>query len=288
MSDSFSFDPPAEAAPIRDAATVIVLRDGPHGVESLLLQRHGRSGFAADAWVFPGGVVDGADAAPGAGRWRGIEPAALAARFQATPERTLALHVAAVRETFEESGLLLASRADGSPVDIEAPSVAAMRRRLADRDDPAGAAEFNAWLADEGLVLELGRLEYWARWITPVWEKRRYDTRFFLARAPEGQVAAFDDVETTGQRWIRAADALAAAERRELHMIYPTIRNLEALAAACGDAGGIDAAFACAAGMPRIDTVLPHFEQTDDGGFRVLHPGDPDYPTERYAAELAR
>jgi len=288
MPETFSFDPPAEPAPIRDAATVIVLRDGPHGVESLLLQRHGRSGFAADAWVFPGGVVDAPDAALPPPRWTGIDPVARAARFQATPERTLALHVAAVRETFEESGLLLASRPDGSAVDIEAASVAAMRRRLADRDDPAGAAEFNAWLAEEDLVLELGRLEYWARWITPVWEKRRYDTRFFLARAPEGQVAAFDDVETTGQHWIRARDALAAAERRELHMIYPTIKNLEALAEACGDVGGIDAAFACAAAMERIGTVLPHFEPTDDGGFRVLHPDDPDYPTERYAAELAR
>jgi 8-oxo-dGTP pyrophosphatase MutT (NUDIX family) len=288
MSDTFSFDPPAEPAPIRDAATVIVLRDGQDGVESLLLRRHGRSGFAADAWVFPGGVVDAADADLSASRWTGIDPAVLAPRFQATPERTLALHVASVRETFEESGLLLASRPDGAVVDIEAASIADMRRRLSDRDDPAGAAEFNAWLAEENLVLELGRLEYWARWITPVWAQRRYDTRFFLARAPEGQIAAFDDVETTGQRWIRAADALAAAERRELHMIYPTIKNLEALAAACGEAGGIDAAFASAAAMPHIDTVLPHFEQDDDGGFRVLHPGDPGYPLDLYAAELGR
>lgn len=287
MSQSFSFEPPADPADIRDAATVIVLREGPDGPEALLLQRHARSGFAADAWVFPGGVLDPADAALSPARWRGLDPVAAAPRFNATPERTLALHVAAVRETFEESGLLLAVHSDGAPVDAAAEAVLAMRRRLADRDDPCGAEEFNAWLDTHDLVLELGRLAYWARWITPVWERRRYDTRFFLARAPEGQVAAFDDVEVTGQVWSTSGEALRRATSGELHMIYPTIKNLEDLAEACGEAASIDAAFAHARGR-QVRTVLPHFERSDDGGFRVFHPGDPGYPEERYAAELAR
>lgn len=287
MLDSLSFDPPAEPAPIRDAATVIVLRDGAAGPEALLLQRHARSGFAADAWVFPGGVLDSEDRALDPRRWRGLDLESLAPRFNATADRVLGLHVAAVRETFEESGLLLATHRDGRPVDAAALEVTAMRTRLADRGDPAGAAEFNAWLADRDLVLELGRLTYWARWITPVWERRRYDTRFFLARAPEGQVAAFDDVEVTGQHWITPRAALDKARDGELHMIYPTIKNLEDVAGACGEAGSIDEAFSCAAERD-IVTVLPHFERTADGGFRVSHPGDPEYPAERYADELAR
>jgi 8-oxo-dGTP pyrophosphatase MutT (NUDIX family) len=286
MSEPFSFEPPDEPAPIRDAATVIVLREGERGPEALLLRRHGRSGFAADAWVFPGGVVDEADADLDPKRRRGADLEALAPRFNATPRRTLALHAAAVRETFEESGLLLATHADGSPVDAASGEVAAMRTRLADRDDPAGAAEFHRWLERHDLVLELGRLAYWARWITPRWEKRRYDTRFFLARAPEGQVAAFDDVEVTGQHWLTPAEALGRAKSGELHMIYPTIKNLEDLDDACGRAD-LDAVFAHASAH-EVHTVLPHFERTEDGGFRVLHPQDPGYPRERYAAELAR
>jgi 8-oxo-dGTP pyrophosphatase MutT (NUDIX family) len=288
MSDFPAFEPPAEPVPIRDAATVVVLRDGAGCAEALLLRRHARSGFAADAWVFPGGVVDEHDELLPAERWRGIDPATLAARFNATPQRTLALHVAAVRETFEESGLLLATHPDGAAVDLASPEVSAMRAQLADREHPAGAAEFNSWLADQRLVLELGRLEYWARWITPTWEKRRYDTRFFLARAPEGQVAAFDDVETTGQRWIAPPAAVAAAAAGELHIIYPTVKNLEELAVACGDEGEAESAMAYAARRERVPVVLPHFERTEDRGFRVLHPDDPGYPRELYASDLER
>lgn len=287
MADPMFFERHSEPVPIRDAATILVLRDGERGAEVLLLRRHGRSGFAADAWVFPGGVVDKADAGLPPERWRGIDPDELASRFNATPGWVLALHVAAVRETFEEAGLLLATCADGSPVDVAAPGARAMRLRLADRADPAGAAEFVAWLAEEEFVLDLGALAYWSRWITPVFERRRYDTRFFLARAPRGQVAAFDEVETTGQRWISAEAALAAAETGELHMIYPTIKNLEDLLDAGGEHASVDAAFGVARGR-RVDTVLPHFERTPDGGFRVLHPDHPEYPLERYAEELAR
>lgn len=287
MSESFSFQPPDPPVPIRDAATVIVLRQGEGGAEALLLRRHGRSGFAADAWVFPGGVLDAADSALPPAQWRGIDTAELAPRFHADPARTLGLHVAAARETFEESGLLLATHADGSPLDAESPEVTALRVRLADRDDPCGGEEFNAWLRERGLILELGRLAYWARWITPTWERRRYDTRFFLARAPEGQVAAFDDVEVTDQLWLTPGEALEQAASGALHMIYPTIKNLEELAEACGGQASVDAAFSYAASR-EVQTVLPHFERTDDGGFRVLHPGEPGYPAEHYAADLAR
>jgi len=287
MSDAFSFEAPDTPAPIREAATVIVLREGVEGPEALLLQRHSRSGFAADAWVFPGGVVDEADGQLPSAHWNGIDLAQLAPRFNATEAAVLALHVAAVRETFEESGLLLATTADGSALDVDAPEVRQMRNQLADREHPAGAVEFNAWLAAQNLILDLGALEFWARWITPVWEKRRYDTRFFLARAPRGQIAAFDDVETTGQLWIRPDDALTQAASGELHMIYPTIKNLEELGAACAGPGSVEQAMSLAIQRPTVDPILPHFEVTADG-YSVLHPGQPGYPLERYADELGR
>jgi 8-oxo-dGTP pyrophosphatase MutT (NUDIX family) len=266
-------------AAVRDAATVIVLRDRGGGAEALMLRRHGKSGFAADAWVFPGGTIDAADTALAPERWRGIDPAALAPRFGRPPDVVLGAHVAAVRETFEEAGLLLAVRSDGAAVDLRTDGVRAMRAALVDRS--AGGAEFAAWLESEALVLDLGRLTYWARWITPRIEQRRYDTSFFLARAPEGQVAAHDQVETTGQRWLTASAALAAHAAGELNMIHPTIRTLEEMA----PLAGVDALIEHATARADVAPILPHFERTDDG-WRVLHPGDPGYPYEDYRDEL--
>jgi 8-oxo-dGTP pyrophosphatase MutT (NUDIX family) len=267
--------PPA----VRDAATVIVLRDEGRGPEVLMLRRHGRSGFAADAWVFPGGTIDPADTVLPQTRWRGIDPAALAPRFGRDPDVVLGAHVAAVRETFEEAGLLLAVRPDGTEVDLRTDSVRAMRAALVDRS--AGGAAFAAWLEGEDLVLDLGRLTYWARWITPRIEKRRYDTSFFLARAPQDQVAAHDQVEITDQRWLTPGAALAAHAAGDLNMIHPTIRTLEEMAPLAGIGGLV----AHAEARERVAPILPHFERTDSG-WRVLHPGDPDYPIDDYRDEL--
>jgi 8-oxo-dGTP pyrophosphatase MutT (NUDIX family) len=251
---------------VRDAATVIVLRDRAGGPEALMVRRHGKSGFAADAWVFPGGVIDPADAELPPDRWDGIDPGVLSARFGDPAGLVLARHVAAVRETFEEAGILLARHRDGSEVDLDDPEVQSLR---------------NDWRIPADLVLDLGALTYWSRWITPRIEPKRYDTSFFLARAPEGQVADHDRVEITDQRWSTPAAALAAHRADELHMIYPTIRNLEEMT---GKAS-VDELVAYAEGRPQIPRVIPHFAQTAEG-WRVLHPDDPGFPLDEYAEEL--
>lgn len=271
-------DPSADVAPARASATVVVLRDGRDGPEALMLRRHGRSGFAARAWVFPGGVVDAADRSLDAARWTGIDPYALAPRFGDPPDVVLGYHVAAVRETFEEAGLLLTT----APVDPADDDAVAMRRALVDRQ--AGGSEFASWLRGRGLVLDLGRLTYWSRWVTPAQEPKRYDTPFFLARAPLDQVAVHDAFEITDQRWIRPQAALDAHAAGNFPMIYPTIRNLEEMAAF----GSVDALVAHAEARPDVRSIQPHIELDTDGGFvRVVHPDDAEYPHEQYA-ERAR
>lgn len=261
---------PEAPPPPRPAATVLVLRDAADGPQVLMLRRHARSGFAGDAWVFPGGTVDAADRVLPADRWQGIDPAALAERFAVPPELVLGFHVAAVRETFEEAGILLGRHADGRAPAVGTPTARRARSALADRADPLG---WQAWLAAEDLVCNLGGLTYLSRWVTPLQEPRRYDTAFFLAPAPVGQVAAHDAVETTGQRWTTPRAALAAHRDGVLHLIYPTIRTLEALEAVPTVAD----ALATAAAQPAVRSLRPHIEHGPDG-VRILHPDDPAYP----------
>lgn len=208
------------------AATVMLLRDGVAGLEVLMLERHLRSEFAAGAYAFPGGKVEDADRQLPADRWRGIDPAHAAAELGVTDAaEALGLYVAAVRETFEEAGVLFARRADGSLPD--AASVAEARQRLTDRQR---AWDWTGWLRDEGLVLDLGALAFWSWWVTPKGVHRRYDTRFFVARLPAGGRVAHDEVETTAARWITPQAALDAQRAGEVTIVYPTRKNLEALA----------------------------------------------------------
>ncbi len=266
---------------LRNAATVIVLREDPDGgpFQVLMLRRHARSGFAADAWVFPGGVVDPQDADLPPGRWNGIDPGILAARFGLAPPEVLAFHVAAVRETFEESGLLFARRSDGAAPDVADPALLSVRRAVADR---ASGVRFNAWLDEQDLVLDLAALTYLSHWVTPSVEPRRYDARFFLARLPRTQVAGYDRLETTDQRWVAPAAALEAGRGGDMPMIFPTIKTLEDLSTRESVQAAIDAAVA----QPAIRRIQPHAELDDRGRFvRVLHPDDPDFPAHLYAEE---
>ena len=280
MSNSVSAAAPqAQPSLPRPAATVLLLRDGVDGIEVLLLRRHARAGFAADMWVFPGGVVDSADRQLAGECWDGIDPTALTGRFAAAADLVLGFHVAAVRETFEEAGLLLARRADGTTIDLLDGAVQQQRAHLNARGR-AAAADFAPWLAEQGLVLDLGALTYSSRWVTPTAEPRRYDTCFFLAEVPPGQTVDHDRIETTDQRWVTAATALEASERGEMGLMFPTIHTLRAVAAA----PSADVLREQAASQPRVDTLQPHLELDDDGRFkRLLHPHDPDYPAHLYA-----
>lgn len=234
-----------------------------------MLRRHHRSAFAADMWVFPGGTVDAADRTLPEGLWQGIEPGAIAGRFEVSADLALGLHVAAVRETFEEAGVLLAATGDGEHPRTQEPEWAEVRRRLADRAD---GFDWSGWLERERLVLDLGTLAYHSRWVTPLQEPLRYDTAFFVVGVPEDQSVVHDAVEVTDQLWISPAAALDAHARGELAMMYPTVQSLEALSSFDSAA----AAVAAARDQDVIRSLRPHIEIGPEGA-RVVHPDDPEY-----------
>jgi 8-oxo-dGTP pyrophosphatase MutT (NUDIX family) len=215
-----------EVAAPRDASTVILLRDSPAGLLVYLLRRVSSMKFAPGAYVFPGGSVDRRDGDVTIG-WAGPSPAEWGAAFGADETIARELVCAAVRETFEESGVLLAGPAEDAIVpDTSADDWEADRESLLDRS--SSLAEL---LARRGLVLRGDLLRPWAHWITPEIEVRRYDTRFFVAALPEGQHTR--DVSTESDRvlWIRPADAAEAARRGDMPMLPPTLVTLTELAA---------------------------------------------------------
>lgn len=245
----------------RLASTVVPLRDG-STLEVLMLRRHAAVEFAGDAWVFPGGTVDPADRSLSPRCWHGIDTEALAGRFAVPGDLVLGFHVAAVRELFEEAGLLLATCAGGNSPDLSTPEVAAVRSEAAARD---AKRVFHDWLAAQGLVLDLSELTYLSRWVTPSALPKRFDATFFLTRAPLDQVAAHDRVETTAGRWLDPRVALAEHAAGSLPMMYPTRRTLEWLAGF----GDVAAALDAAASQVEIRTIEPRAEQ-GPGGLRII------------------
>lgn len=217
-------------APPVDAVTVIVVRDRPAtapgtAIEVLLLERHPASPFAPGALVFPGGKIDPEDAVLADGRWQLHDPGLWRQRLGVDDDRqAVAMLVAAVRECFEESGLLFARRSDGSPV---------VPRELTDGDEVRAAMaardrryDWRDWLDRHDLVLDLERFSMWSWWLTPRGRPRRYDTRFLITLAPEGQTATQDDVELTALRWSPPRDVLTAADQGAAHLIRPTRATL--------------------------------------------------------------
>lgn len=262
-----------EPAPTRDAATVLPLREADGGFEIFLVKRHDRSGFMAGAYVFPGGTLDEADRDPAllshvAGREPASCPAALGEPELAADLAT-ALFFAAIRETFEEAGVLLATNED---VDVSAMDDARAGLQKGERTLVDLVSEFE-------LTLRLDALVPQARWVTPVIERRRYDTRFFLARSPRGQEARHDRIETTAGAWFRPVDALAAAEKGEIKLPPPQLVSLEWLAGF----EDVDAAMAGAASRPP-PVVQPH-PHAEDGTIVLALPGDPLHPLDEPAFE---
>ena len=219
----------AEILVPRPAATVLTLRERPNGYEILMLRRNLNSDFAGGAYVFPGGGVDESDAGPAAQRLAVGISDEQASRRLGIERGGLAYFVACLRELYEEAGLLVACDAQGRSVRFEEPEtisrMAQYRREVNDRN-----LGFVEMMEREGLFLDMRELEYLAHWVTPIGVHRRFDTRFFVALAPVGQVATHDEGETVADQWLRPADALAAHHRGEFEMITPTIRNLELIA----------------------------------------------------------
>jgi len=227
------------AAPARPASTVMLLRDGKRGMEVFMVVRHRQIDFASGALVFPGGRVEASDKVLAGGDAHG------------------AFRVAAVRETWEECGVLLAEA--GSP--------------------PEAEGEFAAMLAARRLMPTVSSLAHFAHWITPVNVPKRFDTHFFLAAAPEDQAALHDGQETVDSVWIRPADALTEGIAGTKKLVFPTRMNLTKLARH----DSVAEAFAAARATPVV-TVLPEqIAMTPEG--RILRlPRAADYGGEDFLA----
>jgi 8-oxo-dGTP pyrophosphatase MutT (NUDIX family) len=220
----------------RDAATVILLRAAPGDPEVYLLRRLSSMAFAPGAYVFPGGKVDDRDAEGGHG-WAGPPPEELAQALGVPPAGVAALVRAAVRETFEECGVLLAGPSPDTVVtEVTGPEWEADRQALSD-----GSVSLAELLVRRGLVLRGDLLRPWSRWITPEAEARRYDTRFFAAVMPADQHAAGGTGESDQATWLSPAAALDAVATGEMTMLPPTAATLSELEA-CGSIGAVMAA----------------------------------------------
>ena len=217
----------APAAPgIRPACTVVLLRDAPGGPEVLMLRRNASAVFLGGAYVFPGGALDADDAAPRSlSRVAGLGAAEADARM-GLDGGALAFWFAAARETFEESGILLAvDERDGTFAEERWATVAAQRAAL-----NAGSLAFADLLHAHALTIPAQELVYFDHWITPPVRPRRFDTRFFVARAPRAQVASHDENETIDSRWLRAGQFLELAQRGEIDIAFATRVTLESVA----------------------------------------------------------
>lgn len=242
---------PQTPATPRKAATVMLLRDGDDGMEVFMIVRHQNSDVHGGALVFPGGRVDDED----------YDLAADSAMFPPLPGidlKTAALRVAAVRETFEECGVLLArARGDAAMVgaarlrDIEGAHREAMSR---------GGRSFGAMLAAENLVIASESMVYFANWITPERSAKRFDTHFFLAAAPPDQVALHDGYEAVDSVWIAPGTAMDRARAGTYQLRFPTQMNLQKLGRHTMSAQALEVA-----SVSRVVTVMSKQEKTADG-----------------------
>lgn len=273
---------------IRDAATVILAREHEQGWQVLMVKRSAKSAFMPDLYVYPGGALDpqdtsfqGADLAQ-EGICRGFTRAEAFDRLaepHITPDQALGLYFAAIREVFEEAGLLLARRQDGGPLEANGArrdTFASYREALR-----SGELSLRELLEREALCVEPGKLGYFARWITPDGEKRRFDARFFVVRAPRDQRALVDLGEVVAHRWGTPASLLERYASGELELAPPTYSTLLRLA----QFDSIDA-LETYGRTCRPTPLLPDV-RADAGRPLFLLPHHPDYSTSLHASELA-
>jgi 8-oxo-dGTP pyrophosphatase MutT (NUDIX family) len=249
-----------QPSPALPSATILMLRDDPEGMEVFMVVRHHEIDFASGALVFPGGKADAADFDP-----------ALRQRVDGAAEAPdmLAIQIAAIREAFEECGVLLA-RVNGEDALIDAARLAPLepyRQKLNDHEISIG--EF---LADHDLRLAADQLVHFAHWVTPEMLPKRFDTHFYLAVAPADHLAIHDGTESVDSVWIRPADAVRDAAAGKYTIIFPTLRNVEKLA----QSDSIDAALA-AARTSDVVRVLPWMDKRDDGTYLCIPP-EAGYP----------
>jgi 8-oxo-dGTP pyrophosphatase MutT (NUDIX family) len=258
------------------AATVLLLREGRDSIEVLLIRRHEKLAFMGGMWVFPGGSVCAADASPAALARIPSASQTGCARLDTLhgepvdAKECLALTVAACRETYEETGVLLASDAAGRHCDNDLAARLQERRR-AIASQPELFAEL---LQAEDLFLRVERLVYWAHWITPSIVPRRFDTRFYLAPVPSDQRAVIDSTETIDHAWMSPAAIVAAALTGDMPVSHPTLYNLMELDASLQQHSSLQELL-IAESQRSVVAILPkmvHEEQT-----AMVLPWDPFY-----------
>lgn len=252
-------------AATRDASTVAVVRDGADGLEAYLLRRQQSMKFAPGMYVFPGGGVDAADANTDV-PWAGAPPAEWAARFGCAEDTARGLVCAAVRETFEESGVLLAGPDQHSVVaDTSGPEWQAARIAL-----EAHEFSFAEFLLKQGLVLRTDLLGGWSHWITPSFEPRRFDTRFFVAVLPEGQSVGHLPGEADRAAWAPLSKVLAAVDAGGTMMLPPTHIT-------CSELSALSAKdVLAAAAKRRIFAITPELVEVDGKHFLRTPLGEDD------------
>jgi 8-oxo-dGTP pyrophosphatase MutT (NUDIX family) len=258
----------------RDAATVMLVRDQPAGMEVFMLRRNLNSDFVGGAYVFPGGKVDDSDRTDDLSAVCDGRSDEGASDLLGIDRGGLAYWVAAIRECFEEAGVLLAfPAADGERrvLSLVEPAVAARYARYR-TEVYAGTLRLVDLCLLEGLCLDARRIHYFSHWITPEGGPRRFDTRFFVAAAPPEQVPLHDDGETIANLWIRPADALDRHHAGRLELILPTMKNLEAISRFDRS----EDLLAAAAALEQPPTILPRVVK-DSEGLRIVLPGDPGY-----------
>ncbi len=255
----------------RASATVVLLRDGTRGPEVLLVLRNERGSFAA-SYVFPGGVNEPGDAAVH-DRCHGMTDE-LASHVLGVNDGGLNYYVAAIRELFEESGILLAHRVgnDDEFVQVTDHDCDAHREQLNNGELP-----WRDFLQDHELLIACDTLHYFAFWVTPRVRQKRFSTRFFMAALPDGQLACHDGGELTDSCWMRPDDALASADSKQLSLPPPTRATLEQL----GQFSSVDAALGWALEREQqgVTCILPAILGPRDAQ-RIVLPGDPDYPAD--------
>lgn len=251
------------------AATLVLLRDAASGVEVLLTQRHRANKFAGGDFVFPGGKIEVDDNPDDAVAWcTGLDPERAAARIGVPGDARTAIGywVGAIRETFEEVGILLAYDAAGHPARVDAPRFAEYRAAC-QKENQA----FWTMIRAEGLRLATDRLVFFAHWITPEESPYRYDTHFFAAPVPEGQTPSADDQEVVGMRWLSPRGAIDAFKRGEISLRNPTVQNLKFF----DGTTSVKEALERVKGRD-VPTIRPRVIVEGDTR-RVLMPGDPGW-----------
>lgn len=266
---------PTTPPPTHNATTVLVLREVGE-LEAFLVKRTSKSSFMASAYVYPGGRLEPDDASEGLlGRVTGRTPAQCS-EVLGVADQVVAtsFFIAGIRESFEEAGVLIAHRSDDAT------------RALLDLSDKDSAEVFTEWrrrihaaectfaeMVDaEGLCFPLERLHPFAHWITPEFERKRFDTWFFLTLAPVNQTLTHDELETVASEWIAPKAALVRHQEGGLHLFPPTFRTLEELA----QCDSWEAVLAYSARVPK-PPIKPAFE-TIDGDLVAILPGDVRYP----------